>query len=233
MRTSLNPALPVIVRANCSNIDDTIAFFVSELTPGGGGFNYLDATKAVKAAYKGLHSICALTAGPRFVNGSVGSRANLEVASMVCPLAFNRKTSLISLSPRTFQYGAGRSAAYRLPFVFTEGRSVKAYFLQPRKRVVYTRQQVSLYASIVKKYLLDAEFYGETVDIEFVEAASRSDGAERSVISYSMSDLDIWDDRKIAEHLAIVQEALSFIEDRKLVEKPRRPLKDPDLPLFG
>lgn len=233
MRHKLNPSLPEIVRVNSKNLDEAIAQLVSDLTPTGGGFNYLEATKCSKAAFKGLHSLKLLTDSKRLNDGSVGAKANLEVANLICPLAFGRKTSVVDLSPRNFQYGAGRYASYRIPFLFVENKHVKIYFLQPRKNTCYTFDQVSLYASIARKHLLEKEFYGELTDIEFVEAAVRNQGAKREIKEYCLQDLEIWDDLRISQHLSAVDKALTFIESEQLVKKKRRPLKDSQLPLFS
>lgn len=232
MRLNLNPSLPEIALVNSANSDEAIAQLVAALTPSGGGFNYLEATKCARAAYRGLHRLDLLVVGTRLNDGSVGAKANKEVALLAGGVALGRSTNLIDLSPRTFQYGAGRSASYRVPFLFVESGTVKLYFLQPRKRTVFKESQVSFLATIFKKYLLDAEFYGERTDVEFVEVAERSEGKGRETQVYRLTDLDLWEDHKIASHLSVVQEALRFIESESLVTKKRRPLKDRDLPLF-
>lgn len=90
-----------------------------------------------------------------------------------------------------------------------------------------------MFASIVKKYLLDTEFYDEKVDIEFVEVAERVQKNGRQLKVYNVADVEILDDAAIERHLSIVREALTVIENEKLVTKKRRPLKDKDLPLFS
>lgn len=233
MRVLLSPSVPEISRVSSESLDEAIAQLVGILTPTGGGFNYLDATKCAKAAYKGLHNLPSLTKSRRLNDGSVGAKSNLEVAQLACPVAFGRKTQLIELSPRSFQYGAGRSASYRVPFLFLEHGVIKLYFLQPRKNTVFAGRSVSMFASIVKKYLLDTEFYDEKVDIEFVEVAERVQKNGRQLKVYNVADVEILDDAAIERHLSIVREALTVIENEKLVTKKRRPLKDKDLPLFS
>lgn len=232
MRSSLNPSVPEIVRVNSNNIDEAIAQLVGALTPSGGGFNYIPATVATKLAYRGVHRIDQLLSIKSMKDGSVGAGANAEVVTLAAPFAFGRETKVFDLTPRTFAY-AGRSASYRIPFFFVEKGVIKLYFLQPRKNTVFTLDQVSLYASLAKKFLMDSEFFGETTDLEIVETAVRQEGEARKLQVYSLSELEIWDDSKIQRHLAVVDEALKFIEAANLIPKTRRPLKDKDLPLFS
>lgn len=228
----LNPSLPEIVRINADNLDEAVSQLVSDLTPRG-GFNYLPATKCVKSAYKGLHSIKSLVAMPSLNDGSVGATHNREVAKLLAPLAFGRSTSVFDLSPRSFIYGKTRQASYRIPFFFVEGGVVKLYYMQPRKGTTFTKLQAELYVSIAKKFLLENEFYDERTDVEFVECSERNSGEGRTIASYSLDDLDIWEDGRIARHLKAVDEALQFIEANIVIPKRRRPLKDSDLPLFS
>ena len=228
----LNPSVPEISLVSSENLDEAIAQLVVSMTPSGGGFNYLCATKIAKSAYNGYHNLRQLTAGTNLHDGSVGASANLEVASLACPVSFGRLTKVVEVSPKSFQYGAGRHASYRIPFFFIEDKTAKLYFLQPRKNTVYTDKQLSIFASIVKKYFLDVEFFGEKTDIEFVEVAQRAPGKGREVKVLSLSDIELVSDAVLAKHLSVVQEALRIIEDEKLVTKKRRPLKDRDLPLF-
>ncbi|WP_080798710.1 hypothetical protein [Agrobacterium tumefaciens] len=232
MRLQLNPSVPEISLVNSDSLDEAVAQLIVALTPGGGGFNYLRATKVAKAAYKGFHNLSHLVAAHNLHDGSVGAVANLEVANMVCPVSFGRRTQVIDIPSKSFQYGANRHASFRVPFLFLEEKTVKSYFLQPRKRTVYTEKQVGIFASIVKKYLLDTEFYGEKVDIEFVEASERVLGQGRELRVQRLSDIDIVSDEVLAKHLSVVQDALKIIENENLVTKKRRPLRDRDLPLF-
>ncbi|WP_313617858.1 hypothetical protein [Agrobacterium sp.] len=232
MRLQLNPSVPEISRVNSENLDEAVAQLIGALTPSGGGFNYLASTKIAKVAYKGFHNLTQLTAAPSLHDGSVGAAANLDVAKIICPLSFGRTTNVVDVPSRSFHYGAGRYASYRVPFFFVEDRTIKLYFLQPRKRTVYTKKQIGIFATIVKKYFLDAEFYGEKTDIEFVEVAERTPGKGRELNVLGLSDIELVDDAALAKHLSVVQEALRIIEDEKLITKKRRPLKDRDLPLF-
>lgn len=232
MRLSLS--LPDIVRVPSFNEDSAIAHIVAELDQAGHGFNYLDATKRVKAAYKGLHDLRHLTMvqSKSTVKNMVGQKANMEVVTAAAPVSFGRRTNVFDLEARRFHYGEDRNASYRIPFFFSEHGVVKAYYLQPRKRAPFTADQVGLYASIVKKFLLDQEFYGESVEVEIIDVAEREKGKGRSVEAYSLERLDIWKDDKIDAHLSVVRTALEYIEAKELVTRRRRALKDRDLPLF-
>ncbi|QFY59874.1 hypothetical protein FZ934_05165 [Rhizobium grahamii] len=230
MRVSLS--LPDIVRVPSFNEDAAIAYVVAELEQSGHGFNYLDASKRVKAAYKGLHDIKHLTMPQGISKNKVGQKANLELVSLAAPISFGRRTNVFDLEARRFHYGEDRSASYRIPFFFSEQNVIKAYYLQPRKGTPLTLDQVGLYASIVKKFLLDQEFYGESVEVEIVDVAEREKTKGRSTKVYGLSNLDIWNDDRINSHLRVVRAALDYIEAQNLVTRRRRPLKDRDLPLF-
>lgn len=230
MRLSLS--LPDIVRVCTLSEDAAIAHIVAELEGSGGGFNYIDATKRIKAAYKGLHSIGSLVRVPQSKADKVGQKYNIDVVKLAAPLAFHRATNVFDLNGRSFSYGEARHASYRVPFLFTENGTVKLYYLQPRKSAGFSDGEVSLYISIVKKFLLDSEFYGEQVDVEIVDVAEQVGGQGRVLKTFSLSSVEIWSDDKIAEHLKVVRSALDFIEAQNLVKKKRRPLKDRDLPMF-
>ncbi|WP_320196818.1 hypothetical protein RMR10_008320 [Agrobacterium rosae] len=232
MRLHLNPSVPEIARVNSSNLEEAVSQLIVALTPSSGGFNYLPATKTAKTSYKGLHDLKSLTAARALNDGSVGAAANFEVAKLICPIGFGRKTQVIDLAPRSFHYGSSRKASYRVPFLFVEGGVVKAYFLQPRKNTVYSSDNISIYFTILKKYLLDTEFYGEPTDVEFVEVAERSERKGRELKICHTEHVKLLDDATLAKHLSVVHEALNIIENENLVTKNRRPLKDRELPLF-
>jgi len=214
------------------NVESAIAHIVTELNGSGGGFNYIDATKRIKAAYKGLHSLKDLTRIVPSKMEKVGQKYNIDVVKLAAPKAFGRKTNVFDLHSRRFHYGGERDASYRAPFLFTEDGIVKLYYVQPRKTALFTFEQASFYASITKKFLLDTEFYGEKTDVEIVDVAERVEGQGRVTQTFTFANVDVWEDGRIAAHLKIVREALDHIEAKNLVKRKRRPLKDRDLPLF-
>lgn len=227
-----SPSLPEIVRVDSTSLDSAVSHLLSFLDPAGGNFNYLESTKRTRKAYQGLHNLSLLTAGVPSQFTKVGFAYNIEVVRLAAPLSFGRITSVFDLPHRKLPYGAGRLASYRVPFFYVEKGVVRAYFLQPRKNTHFTIDQYSMFSSILKKHLLDTEFYGEKVDVDIVDVSRNADEKERSIKQFSLSDLTPWADSVIQEHFRIVSEALRVIENEKLVNKVRRPLKDKELPLF-
>ncbi|MEF0939099.1 hypothetical protein [Rhizobium sp. BR 362] len=230
MRLSLS--VPEIVRVPVLSIESAIAHIIAELNGSAGGFNYIDATKRIKVAYKGLHNLNDLVRVAPSMAEKVGQKYNIDVVKLAAPEAFGRKTNVFDLHSRRFHYGGERDASYRAPFLFTENGIVKLYYLQPRKTALFTIEQASCYASIIKKFLLDTEFYGEKTDIEIVDVAERIEGQGRVTQTFTLANVEVWEDDKIAAHLKVVREALDHIEAENLVKRKRRPLKDSDLPLF-
>lgn len=228
----LSLSLPEIARIDTSTEESAIAHIVSALTPSDGGFNYLDATKRIKVAYNGLHRLDLLTQITQANAAKVGQVYNVQVVKLAAPNAFNRKTKVVEIGPRKFHYGEGRDASYRAPFFFLENGVVKLYYLQPRKNTIFSRGNYELYVSIVKKFLLDTEFFGEHTDVEIVDVSEKAKGQGRTLQTFSMSDFEVWSDAKIASHLNVVLKALEFVERENLISRQRRPLKDKDLPLF-
>lgn len=227
-----SPSLPEIVRVDTSNLNSAVSHLVSFLTPGGGGFNYLDATNAVLAAYRGLHDIRSLTASTPEYAAKFGRSFNVDVIKLTAPIAFGRHTRVFQLSRRKLPYGGGRLASYRIPFFFAEGGVINAYFLQPRKNTHFTPRQFGLLASVIERNLLENEFYGQKYGIEIVDASRKQDEEARSLQRYSLADLPKWSNGDIERHFQMVDQALSVVENEKLITKIRRPLRDPNLNLF-
>lgn len=227
-----SPTLIEIVRANTDTVESAVAHMLIALKPSGVTWNYLDGTKRITGAYKGMHNIDAITKTTETALKRPGHSYNIEIAKLIAPLAFGRDTKVFNLSARKFYYTDKRSAAYRIPFFFTEGGVVKAFSVQLRKNGRLSKDQVSGYASIVKYFLLDTEFFDMETDIEFVDCGVQVLGGARVVTKYSIDDLKLWDKERIDDHMNIIAEALRFIEDNKMIKTYRRPFKDPELPLF-
>ncbi|GLS29486.1 hypothetical protein SAMN04488498_11280 [Mesorhizobium albiziae] len=226
------PSVPEIVRVDTSSLNSAVAHLISALEPTGGNFNYLDGTKRVRSAHKGLHDLKALMSASPSRAKMVGHAHNMDVVRLAAPNAFGRKTSVFNLPPRKLPYGGDRLASYRLPFFFVEEGSVKGYFLQPRKNTHFTTEQYGLMATVVKRNLLDTEFYGERVEFEVVDVSRKVNDNERSLSVYTLSELQLWSEADVAQHFRVVAAALNIIEDEQLVKKVRRPLRDKELPLF-
>jgi hypothetical protein len=226
------PSLPEIVRVDTSSLKSAISRLVSFLEPIDGGFNYLDATRRVQTAYRGLHSLSGLTASPTGRQSRVGHLPNMDVVKTAAPLAFGRSTRVFHLSARKLPYGDGRLASFRIPFFFAEDGKFFAYFLQPRKNTHFTPKQFGLLATVVKSNLLESEFYGEQFDVELVDVSKPIGAKDRIATIFSFANLELWSDVEVSEHFRVVNEALRIIENEHLVTKARRPLKDSQLPMF-
>lgn len=226
------PSVPEIVRIDTSSIDSAVAHLISVLEPSGGSFNYLEATKRVRAAYKGLHDLPMLLSASPTTKSRVGFNQNMDVVRLAAPRSFSRRTSVFDLSPRKLPYGGDRFASYRVPFFFVEDGVVKGLFLQPRMNTRYSDKQYGLLATLLKKHLFDTEFYGETTELEIVDVCKPLGEKKRVVRVLKLADLELWPDAEVAKHFGVVADALRIIEQEKLVTKVRRPLKDRELPLF-
>lgn len=230
-----SPPLAEVIRADVTSVDTAVASLLEFFEPsGGGGFNYLRANKILKAAYRGLHSMNLLTHACNVSKPTLGREPNRHVVEMAAPLAFGRRTQVFDLSPRKFAYGRDRRAPYRISFFFTEGGSVKLYFIQTRKRPYLSLDHYGGLGHVWIRYLLEQEFYGEQFDLEIVDTSQEIPRGPRVLRSYTLDDLPIWSEERLQDHLNVVSKALDRLENQGRAFNPRRlrPLKDADLPLF-
>ncbi|MEX2163729.1 MAG: hypothetical protein WD823_05750 [Sulfuricaulis sp.] len=228
------PPVPDLARAKGETLDEVIDWFVDFYNQHGAPFNYRRATRATRAGYRGLHEIRALVAGCLAEKTAIGRTANTDVVNLAAPLAFGRRTQVFDLSPRRFSFGRSQRSAYRVPFFFVENEIIKLYFLQPRKAAGLTFDELCMVATIVKRYLLDVEFYGERCDIEFVDVGVPLGAANRAVRRYSLATMPLWSERRLADRLTLIAEALEMVARADRVERrPRlRARPEPDMPLF-
>ena len=181
---------------------------------------------------KGLHDLDALVSG--FKDDRVGSGPNRDVVSLAAPLAFGRKTQVFDLPSRKFAFGRDRLSSYRVPFFFVENGTVKVYLLLPRKGPYLSFDAICGCATVLKKFLLEQEFYGQPVDVEIVDVSRKTKDAARTIQKYAIADLPLWSEERLKEHLRVVSAALDQMELDGVVKNNRRkrPLKDVELPLF-
>jgi len=154
--------------------------------------------------------------------------------TLAAPLAFGRQTQVFNLPPRRFGFGRDRSAAYRIPFFFVEDGIIKLYFLQPRKGAGLDYDDFGMVAAIVKRYLLDIEFYGQRYDVEFVDVSASEAQSPRFIRRYGLSDLRLWSDKRLADRLSLISESLDAAAASGRIEKRHRiiPRPEPEMPLF-
>ena len=227
------PPLVEVLRADTTSLDTAVQSLMEFYSPiDTGKFNYLRAVKTARMAYKGLHRIDLLLAAPPSVAKRVGFKPNQDVIALAAPLAFGRKTQVFDLGKRYFPFGRERYASYRVPFFFVENATVKLYFLQYRKGLVLSKDVYSGLLKVHTEYLLEPEFYGDPVDVEYVDCAAPFEGASRSMQRFTSSDLEMWTDERLKDQLGIVAAAMDQIEKQGLSVKRVRPLKDSELPLF-
>ena len=228
------PPVPELARADTSSVKAAVRWFTDYYNRGGAPFNYRCSAKAVRAAYKGMHNLRLLRDSAQLERTEIGKQANDEVIQFAAPQAFGRTTQVIDLSPRRFGFGVDKQAAYKIPFFFIEDAVINAYFLQPRKQAGLNATQMGFVASIVQKFLLEQEFYGERYNIEFVDVGICPGTSERRVVKYKLEDLTLWSKREIEDKLSIVAEALDLVALSDSVKrKPRaNPKSDSEMPLF-
>jgi len=137
-------------------------------------------------------------------------------------MAFGRSTQVFDLPTRQFAFGRTRRAAYRIPFFFVEDRVVKLYYIQPRKEHGPTFDQLGMVAKIHKS-IYWRRIFGQDCDLEYVNLGAEEKKGPRIVHSYSLDSLDIWSDKRLADRLTLISEALDRIEERGIVQSRRRP----------
>lgn len=227
------PPVPDLARARGETVAELVEWFVEFYNTHGARFNYRRGSRIVRGAYKGLHSLHLLLAGCEGEKTTVGRISNREVVKLAAPFAFERRTQVFDLAPRRFHFGRTRSAGYRIPFLFVENGIVHVYYLQPRKGANLQFDELCMVATIVKKYLLDQEFFGQRCNIEFVDVGA-PEGEERVARRYGLADLKLWSDERLADRLTMLTEALDLVEASGRVEERRRTGRrpEPDMPLF-
>jgi hypothetical protein len=89
-------------------------------------------------------------------------------------------------------------------------------------------------ATIHKRYVLDTEFFGQKIDIKYVDVSARSSTSEREVHRYSPGDLELWPERRLAERLSLIAEALDYLRSSNILRPRKRPAlrQFEDMPLF-
>jgi hypothetical protein len=228
------PPVPDLARAPGGSVSELTDWFVAFFNQGGAPFNYRRSTRAIRAAYKGIHALHLLTASCVAEKTAVGRTANTDVVRHAAPFAFGRQTQVFDLSPRRFVFGRARRAAYRIPFLFVENGIIHVYYLQPRKSAGLNFDQLCMVATIVKKYLLDVEFFGQKCNIEFVDVGVPIGATERLPRKYSLENLPLWSDKRLADRLTMISEALDTVaKGERVVQRHRiRSRPEPEMPLF-
>ena len=228
------PSLPDLARASGQTLEEMVEWLKAYYSDQGGFFNYLSGTRSVKQSYRGFHNLPQLIAGTQADRTAQSRKSNAEIVTMAAPLAFGRKTQVFDLPKRQFHFGRDLSTGYRVPFFFVENGIIHLYFLQPRKSFNLTHAELSMVATVHKKYLLDNEFYGESADIEYVDLSEDEETKVRQLNRFKLDDLELWSDKKLADKLTLVAEALDFIKKHELVKLKKRVKRSTadDMPSF-
>ncbi len=225
------PPVPDLARIGGSTPLDMIDWLIEYYNQKPVSWNYVTANKCVKACYQGLSYLKPLLDACDKMRA--GRAPNYEVVKLAGPLAFGRKMQVFDLPKRQFHFGRDLRAAYRVPFFFVEAGVVKLYYLQPRKGANLSYDQMCMVGTIHKRFLLDTEFYGQPCDVEYVDVGAPLFSKDRVLREYSLDTLELWDDRRLADRLTMIAEALEQIRGRGLVQARTRARKpDSEMPLF-
>jgi hypothetical protein len=234
MADLLVPPVPDLARIEGCTVSDVfewlIRYYNQDIIP----WNYRVSTKCVKAGYRGLHSLKTLLDACSKEKIKHARKANQDVVELAAPLAFGRKTQVFDLPRRQFPFGRKHHAGYRVPFFFVENGIVKLYFLQPRKLANLSYEQICMVATIHKRYLLDTEFFGQPCDVEYVDVSVHPLSNDRILRQYSLSTLELWDDKRLGDRLTLIAEALERVKESGLVQPRRRAARttDSEMPAF-
>jgi hypothetical protein len=228
------PPVPELARAAGGTVEEMFGWWLTYYDRDPAPFNYVRGTKIIRASYGGLHNLPLLLAGCAAEKIEQSRKSNSEIVALAAPLAFDRQTQVFDLPRRRFPFGRNLQAAYRIPFFFVENGAVKLYHLQPRKSASVSFEQMSMVATIYKRFILDTEFYGQSVDVEIVDLAGDPDTKARAVHRYALNDLELWSEQQLQDRLTLIAESLDRVWNSGLIKprdrKGRRP--DPDMPLF-
>lgn len=228
------PAVPDLARASGDTRDELISWFIAYYDSDGAPFNYVSGTRAIKLGYKGFQNLAGLLSACAKEKTAQGRKSNAEIVELAAPISFGRTTQVFDLPRRQFRFGRDLRAGYRIPFFFVENKTVKLYYLQPRKSCNLTYDQLCMVATIHKKYLLDMEFFGQLADVEYVDVSAAPSTNERVVRQYSLSSLNLWSDTRLADRLTLIADALEYVRSSDVVRRRRRASRRPDegMPLF-
>lgn len=227
------PPVPDLARAEGFTRDEIVGWLLGYYDAPHVPWNYRSGTRTVKQSYRGFHNLDQLVASAAAEKTKAGRSANGDVIRLAAPIAFGRATQVFDLSRRQFAFGRNLYSGYRIPFFFVEKGIVKLYFLQPRKEYHLTFDQLCMVATIHKRFLLDTEFFGQPVDVEYIDLSADAITKVREVHRYSLDSLELWSEKRLADRLTLIAEALDFVRSSGLVKpRPRRPPRSPDMPLF-
>lgn len=234
MSQLIRPPLTELAIARGETVEELALHFINYHNRPSIPWSYRPGTIALLKAYSGLHNLSALMT---VLNGQTIPTAiscNSDLINHAAPFAFERSTRILQLSPRRFPFGRDRTAAYRVPFFFVENGIVKLFFAQPRKTDVPTVEQLGMMATIHKRYLLDTEFFGQRTEVEFIDVGPALDGGVRKPSKYTLADLPLWSETRLADRLTLLAGGLEKAEASGLlapkIKRPPRPTAQ--MPLF-
>lgn len=214
------PMLLDVFRLTRPTLAETKDSVVSYLKRDGGGFNYDRAAAHIRSAYDGYRNFRSLVKQCRGRGDSTALVQNAAVVELAAPLSVGRQMQTFYLPRRELKLKHGVVCPLGPRFFFTEQKTIKVFYLHPRKDFRAQLSDLAALACTFKTHILEDDFYGQPADVEIVDVDRTKKKAEK----YSLSDLGPLLKEDPRETMDRFVEAFVAIDESRAAgeKKPRR-----------